>query len=275
MSIAESRRQADLDKPALARVCDYVLGGARNFHPDRELARRILQIVPGYRQVVEQNRAFLRHATVSMLAAGVDQFLDLGCGLPGVGALHELVHVSNPSSPVVCVDHDPVVTAGITQALGDDPRIGVIQAGIQQVDVILDHPVTQRMLDPDRPVGVFALAVLHCLRDSDTPAQVLRAYHDRLPAGSRLAASHGSGDNLAPEITTAAVAAFADAGITVVSRTRQEFAEMLGPWRPDPDGVVPLSRWRPVRVEDLVGASSLGYSVLATSDHQPGSRRWS
>ncbi|HEV8555657.1 MAG TPA: SAM-dependent methyltransferase, partial [Actinophytocola sp.] len=36
----------DVDKPNLARIYDYFLGGACNFAPDRELADRLVEVIP-------------------------------------------------------------------------------------------------------------------------------------------------------------------------------------------------------------------------------------
>src|ERR1700742_5198757 len=76
----------DLSRPNVARVYDYVLGGANNFEVDREFAKRLLSTMPDAQFLAQENRAFLRR-TVSYLTAtaGVHQFIDLGSGLPTVG----------------------------------------------------------------------------------------------------------------------------------------------------------------------------------------------
>ena len=253
--------------PAIARVYDYVLGGGHNFAADREVAEHLLAIVPAYRDFALENRAFLRRAALHMLDAGVDQFLDLGSGLLSVGPVHQIVHAVNPACRVVYVDNDPIVTASIELSIGDDPRIGVIQADVCDVRSVLGTQAS-RVLDLHRPVGVFAVAVLHCVCDADGLRRALSEYHDRFAAGSMLAASHGSGEGLSPEIITAGKKILADAGITFVDRSRAEFAALLGPWQPTPDGVVRLNLWRPEgtgTAQDGV----LGYAVMATNSGPP------
>lgn len=264
---SDQHHGTEREKAALARVYDYVLGGASNFAVDRELAERVLAIIPGYRDFARANRSFLRRSALQMVAAGIDQFLDLGSGMLTAGPVHEIVHAAKPACRVVYVDNDPVVTAHLRLGMADE-RVGVVEADICDVDEVLDNEVTRRVLDRDRPVGVFAVAVLHCLAERDQPAAVLRGYHDRLGVGSVLAASHASGDDLGAAVTQAGVAGFAAAGITVVSRTRGEFIDLLGPWRPQPDGVVPINWWRPD--EDPASEASLGYAVLASSTRPPG-----
>ena len=69
--------------PNPARIYDYLLDGKDNFPADRDVAEQLLAIAPVARDVVEDNRAFLRRA-VRLLAgeAGIRQFIDLGSGLP-------------------------------------------------------------------------------------------------------------------------------------------------------------------------------------------------
>jgi hypothetical protein len=164
----------------------------------------------------------------------------------------------------VYVDGDPIVTASVRAGVDGDPRVGVVEADMCYVHQVLDHETTQQVLDLGRPVGLFMVAVLHCLPDADEPAAVLRRYHECLAPGTMLAASHASGDSLGTSLTNEGVERFATAGITVVSRTRNEFAELLGPWCLTPDGIVPVHWWRPEGSTDPVEGASLGYGALAT-----------
>ena len=68
--------------PNPARIYDYLLDGKDNFPADRDVAEQLLAIAPVARDVVEDNRAFLRRA-VRLLAgeAGIRQFIDLGSGI--------------------------------------------------------------------------------------------------------------------------------------------------------------------------------------------------
>jgi hypothetical protein len=71
---------------------DYCLDGRTNYPADREAAEQALSAFPTLPLYAQQNRAFL-HRAVRLLAerAGVDQFLDLGAGLPTQPNLHEIV----------------------------------------------------------------------------------------------------------------------------------------------------------------------------------------
>src|SRR5215475_8922222 len=93
-----------------ARVYDYWLGGKDNFAADREAAERVLAVTPGLRQRVRANRAFLVRS-VRWLAgeAGIDQFLDIGTGIPSMNNTHEVAQSVTPTSRIVYVDNDPIV----------------------------------------------------------------------------------------------------------------------------------------------------------------------
>jgi hypothetical protein len=102
----------DTKRPNVARMYDYWLGGKDNFEADRVAAEQVLTLMPGQRRSAFENRRFLRRA-VRFLAgeAGIDQFLDIGVGLPTQGAVHEVAHEVNPGVRVAYVDYDPVVVS--------------------------------------------------------------------------------------------------------------------------------------------------------------------
>ena len=54
--------EVDLDRPSVARVYDYFLGGSHNFASDRAFAKEVLRGFPDIPNVVRENRAFLRRA---------------------------------------------------------------------------------------------------------------------------------------------------------------------------------------------------------------------
>jgi len=71
-----------LDKPSAARMYDYYLGGSHNFAIDREAAEEVLAVYPDAALVAQANRSFLRRAVQFLVDQGVDQFLDVGSGIP-------------------------------------------------------------------------------------------------------------------------------------------------------------------------------------------------
>ena len=95
-----------------ARVYDYWLGGKDNFAADRAAAKRVLEAKPGIRDNVRANRRFLTRAVRFLAAeAGVQQFLDIGTGIPAANNTHEVTQAVRPEARVTYVDNDPIVLA--------------------------------------------------------------------------------------------------------------------------------------------------------------------
>jgi hypothetical protein len=72
----------DPDKPSAARVYDYLLGGKDNFAADRDAAAQLVEALPDAARVAKANRAFLAAAVRYVASCGIDQFVDIGAGLP-------------------------------------------------------------------------------------------------------------------------------------------------------------------------------------------------
>jgi hypothetical protein len=103
--------------PHTARMYDYYLGGKTNYAAGREAAEQVLATFPHMRTAARHNRAFL-HRTVRYLAdAGIDQFLDIGAGIPTPPNLHEVAQAIRPTARVVYVDNDRC-KSGCTHAPG-------------------------------------------------------------------------------------------------------------------------------------------------------------
>ncbi|HEX5494116.1 MAG TPA: SAM-dependent methyltransferase, partial [Mycobacteriales bacterium] len=185
--------------PSTARVYDALLGGSHNFAVDRQMAEAVRAALPGIEAAARANRAFLRRAVRHLLDLGVEQYLDLGSGLPTVGNVHEIVHRHDPDGRVVYVDIDPVAVAHSRAILRDQPSVTAVRADLRDPRSILAHPDVRRLLHPDRPTGVLAVASLHFVPDSDDPAGIIAAYREALAGGGYLVVSHASDDGLPPE----------------------------------------------------------------------------
>lgn len=60
------------DKPSVARMYNYFLGGAHNFAIDRQAAAHMIAACPEFPLARRANRGFLRRAVRYLLAAGVE-----------------------------------------------------------------------------------------------------------------------------------------------------------------------------------------------------------
>ena len=101
----------DLGVASAARLYDYYLGGKDNYAIDREAAEEFVRVVPQARVLAWANRGFLERAVDAMTGAGVEQFVDLGSGLPTSPSVFQIARREVPGARVVSVDNDPVVRA--------------------------------------------------------------------------------------------------------------------------------------------------------------------
>src|SRR6266536_1584868 len=69
--------------------------------------------------VSRANRALLRRAVRFLVDQGINQFLDIGSGIPTAGNVHEVAQRANPEARVVYVDVEPVAVAHSRAILHD------------------------------------------------------------------------------------------------------------------------------------------------------------
>jgi SAM-dependent methyltransferase len=244
--------EIDTETPSAARLYDYYLGGGHHFEADRKLAQLVLQVVPETPSMARANRAFLRRATEFCAGQGITQFLDIGCGLPASGAVHEVARALNPDSRVVYVDNEPVAVAHGELMLENVDGAGIVQADLRDPRGVLDNPVTRGLLDLTRPVALLMVAVMHFVSDDDDPAGLLERYRAALPPGSFLAFSHVSGDTL-PDVTRA-IDLYQNSQNPVYLRSHAEIAAMLTGFDLVEPGLVFLPAWRPCSPADAEDA---------------------
>ena len=120
--------EIDVTKPSVARVYDAILGGKDNFAVDRAVAAAAFKALPDDGKGARYNRAVLGRAVRFMASQGIDQFLDLGSGLPTVQNTHEIAQARNPAARVVYVDNDISVRLHAHALLADRLVAGYVSA---------------------------------------------------------------------------------------------------------------------------------------------------
>src|SRR6266536_2734617 len=115
-------RAIDIELPNPARVHDALLNGTYNFGADRILASQVTAAAPGFALGAVAERRFLHRAIRFRAAAGIRQFLDLGCGIPTIGNAYQVVQHTAADARVVCVDLDPRPGLGAALAAGPGRR---------------------------------------------------------------------------------------------------------------------------------------------------------
>jgi SAM-dependent methyltransferase len=235
--------EIDTETPSAARLYDYYLGGGYHFEADRRLAQRIYEVFPETPHMARANRAFLRRATEFCAAQGITQFLDIGCGLPSSGAVHEVAQSIDPDNRVVYVDNEPVAVAHGELILEGTDRAGIVRADLRDPASVLDNPVTRGLLDLNRPVALLIVAVMHFVSDDDDPAGLLARYREALAPGSYLAFSHVSGDAL-PNVDRA-IELYRNTQNPIYLRPRADIEAMLAGFELVEPGLVFVPAWRP------------------------------
>lgn len=258
-----SPESVDIGVPSAARIYDYMLGGGHNFAADRELADKILAVLPTAGQLALENRAFLRRAVLTLVEAGVRQFLDIGSGIPTAGNVHEIAQRAAPEARVVYVDHDPVAIAHSELVLQENDLATAILADMRDPASILKHPKTRHLLDFDAPIGLLMVTVFHYVADSDGPLELMARYRDPLAQGSYLVLSHGSIDHNSPDGIAAGIE-LSKKNIPLYPRTRAEIAELFTGFELLEPGLVSLAEWRsPATDTDNGGGNPPIDSMLA------------
>lgn len=189
-----------METPSIARMYDYLLGGKDNFEADRKACEALADGIPELVAFANDNRAYLSRAVEYVAAQGVEQFLDLGAGLPTANNTHHAAQQANPRARVVYVDHDPIVLAHGRALISDSGQTSFLLADIRDTEEILSSPETTRLIDTDLPVCVMLVSLLHCIPDDSDPFGMVRALMDRLAPGSCLISSHIVSDDPASAV---------------------------------------------------------------------------
>jgi SAM-dependent methyltransferase len=243
----ESTGAEGTSKPATAaRIYDYYLGGIHHFSADQEAARRIIAQFPSMPLVARENRAFLGRAVQFLVDAGIDQFLDVGSGIPTEGNVHEIAHATNPHARVVYVDIDPVAVAESLELLDGKVDATAIRGDLRAPADILEHPSVAALLDFDRPIALLLAAMLHFVPDDDEAYRVVAELIDALPTGSYVAISAAAAESFAPSsgVTQAVIDVYRERTVTGArSRTHSEFERFFTGLELIEPGVVWLHQW--------------------------------
>ncbi|MFJ9348523.1 SAM-dependent methyltransferase [Streptomyces sp. NPDC101237] len=261
-------RNIDISVPSVSRIYDYYLGGSHNFEVDREAARKAMAHLPGLPKIMQANRAFMRRAVRYAAGAGIEQFLDIGSGIPTFGNVHEVAQAARPGAHVVYVDHDPVAVAHSEAVLAGNEGADVVAADLRKPQEILSSPQVERLIDLNRPVALLLVAILHFVEDADDPYGTVAQLRDALAPGSLLILTHASYERipLAPERAESAVDVYKDIRNPLIMRSRDEIARFFEGYDMVEPGLVPMPHWRPESApEDEDPYAFAGFAGVGTA----------
>ena len=83
----------------------------------------------------------MHRASAWLAGQGVDQFLDIGTGIPTAPNLHQVVQAVTPHARVVYADNDPIVLRHAEALLVSSPEgaTDYIHADVRQPEAILER----------------------------------------------------------------------------------------------------------------------------------------
>ena len=238
---SQPSRPVDTSKAHPARVYDWLLGGKDNYPVDEAVGE---MLPPEARDAARQNRQFMHRAAAWLATQGVDQFLDIGTGIPTEPNLHQIVQDIVPSAKVVYADNDPIVLRHAEALLVSRPG-GVtdyIQADVREPGRILEQ--ARKVLDFEQPIALSLVALLHFVADEARPYELVGQLVDALPSGSYLVLSQLTAD-FDPLAVQRGVDMYAAGGVTLVPRSRDEVGRFFEGLELTEPGIVQLTRWHP------------------------------
>jgi hypothetical protein len=247
----DASRRLDLDRPNAARIYDWMLGGNHNWAVDRDFAEGVLERLPIVRSMAWANREFLGRVVQYCARQGIRQFLDIGSGVPTVGNVHEIANEVSSETRCVYVDFEPVAAAHcrlVLEQRGDPRRHAVVEDDLVNVDAVWNAAMASGVLDPDEPIALIMVSVLHFVLPEWGAHAAVQRYRDLLPAGSYLVVSHvtrsGAPDDLLPGLD-AVDSQYATSSTPACNREPEEIAAFFGDFELLEPGLVWLPQWRP------------------------------
>ncbi|WP_329456391.1 SAM-dependent methyltransferase [Streptomyces sp. NBC_01497] len=225
--MAYSKPPVDTSRPHPARVHDFLLGGRNNYPADRRAAGELPEEAA---RTARQNRAFMHRAVGWLASIGVEQYLDVGSGIPTEPNLHQIVQRVRPACRIVYTDNDPVVLRHAQARLTGSPQGAThyVQADVRDPADLLEQ--ARALLDFGRPVALSLIGLLHVLPDDQDPYGIARTLVGAMPSGAHLVLAHGTSD-FAPgaEATRGSTHGCATPGRSGIARprTRGEAARFL------------------------------------------------
>ncbi len=178
----------DTRTPSVARAYDHLLGGGASFAADRALAERLVALYPRLQENLLSSRMQVADSVARIARQGVDQYLDVGAGLPTRPSVHSAARAHLPAARVVCIDRDPVVVTHAAALV--PPGVRYQEGDLTEPEALL---AALACIDLSRPVCLVLALVLQGI-EPPTARAVVGALVKALPPGSYLVATVGAGE---------------------------------------------------------------------------------
>ena len=240
---------------------DFLLNGKDNFAVDREVAAKLLAVVPISADVMRENRQFLARATSWAAAQGTAQFIDLGCGMPTAPNTHGSAQQVIAEPRVAYVDNDAVVLTHLRAlAAKGNPGVTVVDGDVREVAATLAAVSTG--IDLSQPVCLLMGALLHFF-PPDAARDLVASYVAALAPGSYVVLSVGRGDGDAAD---QGFAAYSSGGAPrPYNHSVPDFASFFGDLALVPPGIVDAREWHPDPGEEGPFPPRSGYTIAGVA----------
>jgi S-adenosyl methyltransferase len=179
----------DTRTPSVARAYDHLLGGGASFAADRALAGRLTALYPQLQDNLAASRTQVAEAVTRIAGHGVDQYLDVGAGLPTRPSVHATARALLPAARVAYIDRDPVVVTHGTDLV--PPGVRYCGGDLTEPEALL--AALGGVIDFSRPVCLVLALIVQAL-EPGTARSVVGVLVKALPPGSYLVATAGAGD---------------------------------------------------------------------------------
>ncbi|WP_329456288.1 SAM-dependent methyltransferase [Streptomyces sp. NBC_01497] len=248
-----AKQRIDTSRASSARLYDLYVGGKDHYGVDKDAGTRLAEAFHtegaiqriGLGARLFHDRA-VRYATTDL---GMDQFLDIGVGVPKEPNTHEIAQAIRPSSRVVYVDNDPIVLRHAEALLHSGP-----EGATDYADADLREPaevlaIARRTLALDRPVALMLCSVLQFVPDDDQVRDLMSQYLAALAPGSCVIFSHVT-DDFEPEAWRETERIYAEEGIAANVRPRATIESFVSGLDLVEPGLVECHLWHPDGTDD-------------------------
>jgi O-methyltransferase involved in polyketide biosynthesis len=234
----------DPSTPSIARVYDFFLGGTDNFPVDRAYAEQNQALVPLMADVARENRQFIARAVTWVAGQGVEQFIDLGCGLPTAPNTHQSARAVAREARVAYVDNDPIVLSRLrTLPPADSKGLIIVDRDLREITAVLDR--VGQHVDLTAPACLILGSLLHFF-PPDAARDLVARYVAALAPGSYLVlsmlnvnattpAAHGAFDTYRANVAP------------LYSHSLADISGFFGSLELIPPGVADARQWDPPR----------------------------
>ncbi|MFG2887355.1 SAM-dependent methyltransferase [Streptomyces sp. NPDC048297] len=242
--MGEGMQSSNAEPFTASGVFDCLAAGCDHSAAEQAAAARMVNVYPTVQAGVRESRAFMRRAITYLVREGVDQFLDIGTGIPTKPHINHIAQSLNPRSRIVYAGSRRPTGDQLSRlfASSSSGAVDHVHADIGDTDRLLSSAAAT--LDFSRPVAVSFLAVLHFLAEADDPAGVVKSVMGRVAAGSYLLLTHGTYD-FSPLDEKLITAAYSAIGLSANGRTREAILEIVDDLTLVGPGLCPVTEWSP------------------------------